>query len=134
MATATGALHAGRIGAACAAAHAPAAGVPRWARVAAYAIPLSVLPSSLWRIAVCTFRAPLVRGDLNQGLASSGLPGVPLALYVVLLSIVSELFAFTAVGLVSAWGEVSRSGFPCCAGGGCRHSARSSPPRWGRPR
>jgi hypothetical protein len=42
---------------------------------------LSVLPSSLWRIVVCTFHAPLVRGDLNPGLASSGLPGVPLALY-----------------------------------------------------
>jgi hypothetical protein len=31
---------------------------------------------------------------------------VPLWLYVILLSVVSELLAFTAVGLVSTWGEV----------------------------
>jgi hypothetical protein len=31
---------------------------------------------------------------------------VPLWLYVILLSIASELLAFTAVGLVSTWGEV----------------------------
>ena len=97
---------AGRIHAAWDAAHAPAAGVPRWARMAAYAVPLTVLPSSVWRIAVCTFHAPIMRGDLGSALGSSGLPGVTLGLYVVLLSIVSELLAFTAVGLVSAWGEV----------------------------
>lgn len=96
----------GRIHAAWAAAHAPAAGVPRWARIAACAVPLTVLPSSVWRIVVCTFHAPIVRGDLGSALGSSGLPGVPLGLYVILLSIVSELLAFTAVGLVSSWGEV----------------------------
>ena len=37
---------AGRIRTAWVAAHAPEAGVPRWARVAAYAIPLTVLPSA----------------------------------------------------------------------------------------
>ena len=88
------------------AAHAPAAGVPRWARVAAYAVPLTVLPSSVWRIAACTFHAPIVRGDVVSDVTSSGVPGVPLWLYVILLSIASELLAFTAVGLVSTWGEV----------------------------
>jgi hypothetical protein len=97
---------AGRIRAAWAAAHAPAAGVSRRARVAALAVPLTVLPSSMWRIAVCTFHAPITRGDLGSALGSSGLPGVPLGLYVILLSIVSELLAFATVGLVSAWGEV----------------------------
>ena len=97
---------AGRIHAAWDAAHAPAAGVPRWARMAAYAVPLTVLPSSVWRIAVCTFHAPIMRGDLGSALGSSGLPGVTLGLYVVLLSIVSELLAFATVGLVSTWGEV----------------------------
>ncbi|MDR0343873.1 MAG: hypothetical protein LBI49_12360 [Nocardiopsaceae bacterium] len=96
---------AGRIRAAWAAAHAPAAGVSRQARAAALAIPLTVLPASVWRIAVCTFHAPIMRGDLSS-LGSSGLPGVPLGLYVVLLSIASELLAFAAVGLVSTWGEV----------------------------
>jgi hypothetical protein len=106
MTTVTEALPGGRIRAAWVAAHAPAAGAPRWAQVAAYAIPLTVLPSSVWRIAACTFHAPIMRGDPGSDLGSSGLPGVPLGLYVVLLSIVSELLAFTAVGLVSTWGEV----------------------------
>ena len=95
-----------KIPAAWAAAHAPAAGVPRWARVAACAVPFTVLPSSAWRIAACTFHAPIVRGDVVSDVTSSGVPGVPLWLYVILLSIVSELLAFTAVGLVSTWGEV----------------------------
>ena len=111
-----GAPPAGRIRAAWAAAHAPAAGVPRWARAAAYAVPLTVLPSSVWRIAVCTFHAPIARGDIASGVTSSGLPGVPLGLYVVLLSIVSELLAFTAVGLISTWGEVFPRWIPVLRG------------------
>jgi hypothetical protein len=111
-----GAPPAGRIRAAWAAAHAPAAGVPRWARIAAYTVPLTVLPSSVWRIAACTFHAPIMRGDPGSDLGSSGLPGVPLELYVVLLSIVSELLAFTAVGLVSTWGEVVPRWIPVLRG------------------
>ena len=88
-----GAPPTGRIRAAWAAAHAPAAGIPRWARIAACTVPLTVLPSSVWRIAACTFHAPIMRGDPGSDLGSSGLPGVPLELYVVLLSIVSELLA-----------------------------------------
>jgi hypothetical protein len=34
--------------------HVAVAAVPRWARLAAYAIPSTVLPSSLWRIAAYT--------------------------------------------------------------------------------
>ncbi len=97
----------GRLRAAWAAAHAPVAGVPRWARLAALAVPFTVLPSSMWRIAVCTLHIPIappgVEGLTNS---SSGIPGLPLAVYVVLLSIVSELLAFTAVGLIARWGEV----------------------------
>jgi hypothetical protein len=111
-----GAPPAGRIRAAWAAAHAPAAGVPRWVRAAACAVPLTVLPSSVWRIAVCTFHAPIARGDMASGVTSSGLPGVPLGLYVVLLSIVSELLAFTAVGLISTWGEVFPRWIPVLRG------------------
>ena len=107
---------AGRIRTAWVAAHAPAAGVPRWARVAAYAVPLTVLPSSAWRIAACTFHAPIVRGDVVSDVTSSGVPGVPLWLYVILLSIVSELLAFTAVGLVSTWGEVFPRWIPVLRG------------------
>ena len=111
-----GAPPTGRIRAAWAAAHAPAPGVPRWARIAACAVPLTVLPSSVWRIAACTFHAPIMRGELGSDLGSSGLPGVPLGLYVVLLSIVSELLAFTAVGLVSGWGEVVPRWIPVLRG------------------
>lgn len=106
MTTVTRTPPAGRIHAVWTAAHLPAAGVSRRARIAALAIPLTVLPSSLWRIAVCTFHAPIMRGGAGSALGGSGVPGLPLGLYVILLSIVSELLAFTAVGLVSSWGEV----------------------------
>lgn len=111
-----GAAPVGRIRAAWVTAHAPAAGVPRWARVAAYAVPFTVLPSSVWRIAACTFHAPIVRGDVLSGVTSSGVPGMPLWLYVILLSIASELLAFTAVGLVSTWGEVFPRWIPVLRG------------------
>ncbi len=71
------------------AAHAPVAGVPRWARTAAYVIPFTVLPAGLWRL-------PFAFGDgLQLGERA----------YIILLTIMSELLAFTAVGLVAAWGE-----------------------------
>src|SRR5581483_10165743 len=94
MATMTDVRPAKRIHAVWARAHDPAAGVSRWARIAAYAVPFTVLPSSLWRIAACTFHAPITRGTIDYADAPSGLPGVPLALYVILLSIASELLAF----------------------------------------
>lgn len=97
---------AGRLRDTWAAAHHPVPGVPRWARNAAYAVPYTVFPSSLWRIAVCTFHVPIGRGEIGSGLTPSGVPGVPIELYVIMLSVVSELLAFTAVGLVSTWGEV----------------------------
>lgn len=79
----------GRLRAMWRAAHAPVPGVPSWARRAAYGVPLVVLPSSLWRL-------PLVfHDDIGAGEKA----------YVVCLSIVSELVAFTAVGLVASWGE-----------------------------
>jgi hypothetical protein len=116
MTTVTRVPAAGRIRVAWAAVHVPAAGVSRQARLAALAVPLTVLPSSVWRIAACTFHAPIMRGDLGSALGSSGLPGVPLGLYVILLSIVSELLAFAAVGLVSTWGEVFPRWIPVLRG------------------
>lgn len=65
------------------------AGVPRWARIAAYAIPFTVLPSGLWRLPAA-FRDEAGLGE---------------RIYLVCLSIVAELVAFTAVGLIAAWGE-----------------------------
>ncbi|MET9022938.1 hypothetical protein ABZV93_23445 [Actinopolymorpha sp. NPDC004070] len=91
-----------RLRAAWRAAHEPVPGVPRWVLIAAYAVPFTVLPSSLWRIAAVTFHLPIVT-DPPRG----GQPlGMPDEVYVVVLSAVSELLAFTAVGLVARWGEV----------------------------
>lgn len=116
MATMTEARPARRVQTMWATAHDPVAGVSRWARIAAQAVPFTVLPSSLWRIAACTFHAPITRGTLNYADAPSGLPGVPLALYVILLSIASELLAFTAIGLVATWGEVFPRWIPILRG------------------
>ncbi|OLT30755.1 hypothetical protein BJF79_38240 [Actinomadura sp. CNU-125] len=88
-------MNAGRLRTAWRAAHAPVPGVPRWARIAAYAVPFTVLPSSLWRL-------PLAFGGQ---LGFDDPVGAGERLYVVFLSIFSELVAFTAVGLVAAWGE-----------------------------
>ncbi|GAA3248223.1 hypothetical protein ACFO1B_39260 [Dactylosporangium siamense] len=93
-------MPAGRLRAAWRAAHAPVAGVPRWARVAAYAVPFVVLPSSLWR---------LPAAFLHGG-------GLGVEVYVVCLSIVAELVAFTAVGLVASWGERFPSWIPWLRG------------------
>ncbi|GIH79544.1 hypothetical protein Plo01_59730 [Planobispora longispora] len=82
-------MAAGRLRAAWRAAHAPVPGVPGWARIAAYAVPLAVLPSGLWRL-------PLVFRD-GVGFGERA--------YIVSLSVVSELAAFAAVGLIAAWGE-----------------------------
>jgi hypothetical protein len=95
------------------AANTAVAGAPRWAHFAAHAIPLTVLPSSLWRIAAYTFHAPIADGPTH---APSGLPGIPLELYVVLLSLVAEVAAFTGVGLVASWGEVVPHWVPVLGG------------------
>lgn len=95
-----------RVRAAWRSAHDPVDGVPRWARVAALTIPLVVLPSSIWRILAFTFQVPLVdassTGDVNGDLPA----WVPISVYVIILSIASELLAFAGVGLVARWGEV----------------------------
>jgi len=81
------------------AAHAPAPGVPRWAPAVAALIPLVVLPSSIWRVAVVWFSPP-------EGGGPDDLPGwLPVEVYVVLLSVVAEALAFSAYALVARWGE-----------------------------
>lgn len=103
----------GRLRAAWTAAHAPVAGVPRWARNAALTVPLAVLPSSLWRIA--TEYIPALKGGGDTG--SGSLPGwLPGEVYIIFLSVLSELAAFTAVGLIAAWGEVFPRWIPVLRG------------------
>ncbi|MCX4445004.1 MULTISPECIES: hypothetical protein [unclassified Streptomyces] len=70
--------------------------MPRWARRAAYAVPLVVLPSGIWRLGVL-FAADKRGGSIDDS-AMNG--------YVVFLTLISEALAFTAVGLVARWGEV----------------------------
>lgn len=44
-------------------AHDAVDGVPRWARIAALAVPFTVLPAGLWRIAAFTLHLPIIDGD-----------------------------------------------------------------------
>ncbi|NIK60800.1 hypothetical protein [Kribbella shirazensis] len=87
--------------------------VPRWAYLLAHAIPFLALPSGLWRLG-------LVFGSSMGLLDDAGRPayliGFGEKLYVVCLSIVSELVALTAVGLVSRWGEVAPRWIPFIGG------------------
>lgn len=101
-----------RLRAAWTRAHAPVPGVPRWAKVAAYAIPFVVLPSGLWRIMTVVFH---IGDDAVHGAGQlpSWLPG---PVYVIALSVVSELIAFTAVGLIAEWGEVVPRWIPLLGG------------------
>ncbi|CAM5289163.1 hypothetical protein ACWD5B_12545 [Streptomyces tanashiensis] len=80
--------------------------VPRWAVVAAHAVPLIVLPSGIWRVAL-TFGAPLARVDdpgLGQGAFQLG------------LTVLAELLAFLTLGLVREWGEVFPRRLPFLGG------------------
>jgi hypothetical protein len=65
-----------------------------------------VLPSSVWRIAGIVFHLPL-DGSAVSDRGSGDVPSwLPMEVYVVVLSILSEVLAFTAVGLIARWGEV----------------------------
>lgn len=99
-----------RLRSAWTAAHTPVVGVPRWARIAACTVPFTVLPSGLWRIGTCLFGDGREQGT---GQLPSWLPG---GVYVVFLSVLSELLAFTAVGLIAAWGEVFPRWVPVLGG------------------
>ncbi|MEV4443715.1 hypothetical protein AB0K09_32960, partial [Streptomyces sp. NPDC049577] len=81
-------------------------GVPRWAALAAHAVPLVTLPSGLWRVA------------LAAGLPVAGEPlrSVWGVLYVLTLSAVSEGLALLTLGLVRGWGEVVPRWIPLLGG------------------
>ncbi|MFF8378340.1 hypothetical protein ACF07V_19695 [Streptomyces sp. NPDC015661] len=80
----------GRFRAAWRAAHTPVPGVSPRARLLALAVPLTVLPASLWRLPAA----------FDAGI------GIGERVYIVFLSVFSEAVAFTAFGLVARWGEV----------------------------
>ncbi|GII78465.1 hypothetical protein Sru01_34470 [Sphaerisporangium rufum] len=89
----------------------PAAGSPpppRWAVLAAHAVPLCVLPSSLWRLGV------LLAGP--DGWYHTQQQDLEAVLYMVALSVVSEGFALLTLGLVRPWGEVVPGWVPLLGG------------------
>ncbi|WP_406059891.1 hypothetical protein OG462_21675 [Streptomyces sp. NBC_01077] len=83
--------------------------VPRWAVLAAHAVPLVTLPSGLWRLA-------LVAGLPVTQDTGLGPLGFGESVYVVSLSVVSELLAFLTLGLVRSWGEVFPRWMPFLGG------------------
>ncbi|WP_338495245.1 hypothetical protein [Streptomyces sp. SJL17-4] len=83
--------------------------VPRWAVLAAHAVPLVTLPSGLWRLALVA-GLPVTQ-DAEWGVMSWGE-----SMYVVSLSVVSELLAFLTLGLVRSWGEVFPRWMPFLGG------------------
>lgn len=97
--------------------------VPRWARVAAYVVPLLTVPSGLWRLA------------LALDVPGMPYPGQPAGqrLYVVFLSLLAEGLALLTLGLVQPWGRSCHAGSRYWEDGGSHRWPRSSPPRWVQP-
>lgn len=75
---------------------------PRWARAAAHAAAVTPLPSALWRLS-------LVLG-FTGGFTERGLTDLDVAgwgwIYLVVLSVLTELAALLTLGLVQPWGDV----------------------------
>ncbi|MEO3751238.1 hypothetical protein [Streptomyces sp. B6B3] len=91
----------------------PAAPVPvpvsRTARRLAHLVPLLVLPSALWRVALVA-GLPVAAGDLGEP------PGLGERVYIVGLSLVTEGLALLTQGLVRPWGEVVPRWIPLVGG------------------
>lgn len=85
--------------------------IPRWAWYAAHAVPLTTLPSGLWRIA---FGLGLPIGV--TGAPAEDVPGLVTTPYVIVLSAVAEGLALLTLGLVQPWGEVAPRWLPVIGG------------------
>ncbi|BDM69713.1 hypothetical protein HEK616_32000 [Streptomyces nigrescens] len=90
----------GRLRAAWRAAHDPVAGVSRRTQLLAYAVPCTVLPAGIWRLPAA----------FDQGIALGE------RAYIIFLSVLSEVLAFTAIGLIARWGEVFPNWVPFLRG------------------
>ncbi|TFD55297.1 hypothetical protein E3T55_01405 [Cryobacterium frigoriphilum] len=87
--------------------------MPRWAFWVAHAVPLCVLPSGLWRLAMSVgipvgFSDAVLRADYD-------LPGWG-ALYTIGLAVILEGLALLTLGLVYPWGEVVPRWMPLIGG------------------
>ena len=96
---------------------------PPWADRLAHVIPLLVLPSGLWRLAVA-FGFPL--GMLDDAGQLASVRGWP-AIYIAVISLLSEAVALTAFGLVRPWGEVVPAWLPFIGGRRVRPKAAIIP-------
>ncbi|MFI1419934.1 hypothetical protein ACH4VX_18450 [Streptomyces sp. NPDC020731] len=84
--------------------------VPRWAMRLAYALPLLLLPSCLWRL---PFALHFEMGQIGE----IGMPTYWVSIpYVLGLSVLSELTAILTIGLVRGWGEVAPAWIPIIGG------------------
>lgn len=75
---------------------------PRWAVIAAHAIPVLALPSGIWRIALGLGVPVGFTGELAEVYAAPGW----ITPYVFALTVLVEALALLSVGLVRRWGEV----------------------------
>ncbi|TDW23660.1 hypothetical protein [Kribbella kalugense] len=87
--------------------------VPRWAYRLAHVVPFLTLPSGLWRLGL-VFGSSM--GMLDDNGRPAYLEGAGGKVYVVCLTIFSELVALTALGLVQRWGEVAPRWIPFIGG------------------
>lgn len=76
--------------------------VPRWAHWAAHTVPLLVLPSGLWRIALGVGIPVGFTGELARLYHAPGW----ITPYVFVLTLAAEAVALLTLGLVRPWGEV----------------------------
>ncbi|MFC4909589.1 hypothetical protein [Actinomadura gamaensis] len=83
---------------------------PRWAMRTAYALPLLLLPSCLWRL---PFAFGFEMGQVDTGGLPSRWISIP---YVFGLSVLSEVIAFLCLGLVRGWGETVPGRVPFLGG------------------
>ena len=84
--------------------------VPRWAMRLAYALPLLLLPSCLWRL---PFALHFEMGQVQELDMPPYWVSIP---YVLGLSVFSEVIALLSIGLVRGWGEVAPAWIPVIGG------------------
>jgi hypothetical protein len=90
----------------------PVTAPPRWARIAAHVVALTVVPSALWRL-LLVFGLPA--GYTEQGLDRLDVAGWG-RLSLIVLSVGTELAALLTLGLVQPWGEVVPRWVPVIGG------------------
>jgi hypothetical protein len=86
--------------------------VPGWADKIAHLIPLLAVPSGLWRLGIAL---GFSMGVLDEAGRPAHMQGFE-ALSIASLTLITELVALTAFGLVRRWGEVAPSWIPLIGG------------------